>query len=90
VQIVSKRLLSRRNIERTERIVPVEVHTNLEGAELFVNRVSVSRKKMESDIHKIRWDGIVLVPGRNRIDVVAHHGDRTYTDECEWALLGVR
>lgn len=79
-------LLSRRNTERTEQRVPVEVYTNLDEVALYVNGVLISEKKMESPIHKIRWDAVALVPGRNRIDVIGHQGDKTYTDACEWRL----
>ncbi|MDZ7288734.1 MAG: glycoside hydrolase family 2 protein [candidate division KSB1 bacterium] len=79
-------LLSRRNTERTEKLVPIEVYTNLDEVELYVNGVFVSKKKMESDIHKIRWENVALVPGRNRIDVIGHQGEKTYTDACEWRL----
>ncbi len=77
-------LLSRRHTDRTEPSVPVEVYTNLGEVELRVNGTLVSRKRMESDIHKIRWDEIGLAPGRNRIDVTARQGEKTYTDSCEW------
>jgi hypothetical protein len=79
-------LLSRRNVDRTKSPVPVEVYTNLDAVELYINGMFVSRKKMESDIHKVSWDKVPLIPGRNRIDVVAHQGDKTYTDACQWIL----
>ncbi|HEX9974975.1 MAG TPA: glycoside hydrolase family 2 TIM barrel-domain containing protein [bacterium] len=79
-------LLSRRNTERTEKLVPVEVYTNLDEVELYVNGIFISRKKMASDIHKIHWDNIALIPGRNRIDVIGHKGSETYTDACEWTF----
>jgi beta-galactosidase len=80
-------LLSRRNTERAKNPVSVEVYTNLDEVTLFVNGNLVSKKKMESDIHKIRWDQIPLVPGRNRIDVIGNRKDKTYTDSCEWTLI---
>jgi beta-galactosidase len=79
-------LLSRRNTERTEKLVTVEVYTNLDEVELYVNGIFISRKKMESDIHKIHWDNVPLVPGRNRIDVIGHQENKTFTDACEWRL----
>jgi beta-galactosidase len=79
-------LLSRRDSVRTERLVPVEVYTNLNEVELHVNGAPVSTKKMESDIHKIRWDDVQLAPGRNRIDVIARQGGKTYRDSCEWRV----
>jgi hypothetical protein len=77
-------LLSRRNTDRIEARVPVEVYTNLDAVELYVNNVFISKKKMESDIHKIRWENVSLVPGPNRIDVIGRHGKNKYTDTCEW------
>ncbi len=79
-------ILSRRNVERKESEVPVSVYTNLEEAELYVNGRLISKKKMDSDIHKITWGKVVLVPGRNRINVIGYKGDETYTDACEWIL----
>ncbi len=79
-------VLSRRNTERTSSPVPVEVYTNLEDVDLTVNGIPVSRKKMESPIHKIRWDNVSLIPGPNRIEVTARRGDTTFTDTCEWIL----
>jgi hypothetical protein len=79
-------LLSRRNTERKESRVPVEVYTNLDDVELYVNGMFISKKKMDSDIHKIHWGDVPLVPGRNRIGVIGRKGEKVYTDACEWTL----
>jgi len=77
-------ILSRRNTERTDESVPVEVYTNFGEVALYVNRVLISSKKSESDIHKVRWDDVRLAPGRNRIEVIARSHNKAYTDVCEW------
>jgi hypothetical protein len=79
-------VLSRRNVDRKEALVPVEVYTNLPEVELSVNGVLVSKKGPESNTHKISWEHVQLAPGRNRIEVVAHQGGKTYADSCEWVL----
>jgi hypothetical protein len=77
-------ITGRRNIERKEDNVSVGVYTNLEKAELYINGIFISGKKMESDIHKIVWDNIKLVPGRNKISVIGYKDENKYTDACEW------
>jgi len=79
-------ILSRRNTQRTQSDVQVAVYTNLDEVELSVNAKPVSKKKMDSDIHKITWDNVPLVPGGNQIDVVGFKGDKKLTDSCEWIL----
>jgi hypothetical protein len=77
-------IMSRRNTERTEAQVDIAVYTNLSKVELFVNGKSISKKKMKSDIHKITWNDIILLPGRNYIGVIGYKGDKKYMDACEW------
>ncbi len=79
-------ILSRRNAERTENIVPVEVYTNLDEVELYINGLFISEKKPEPGECKIIWDNISLLPGRNQISVIGYKADNKYTDACEWIL----
>lgn len=80
-------ILSRRNTQRTEEKVEVTVYTNLDEVELYVNEKPISKKNMESDIHKIVWKDVVLKPGQNQINVVSQKGDEKYTDACEWTYV---
>jgi beta-galactosidase len=80
-------ILSRRNTQRTEELAEVSVYTNLDEVELYVNGKPISKKKMESDIHKIVWKDIVLRPGLNRINVIGQKGDVKCTDACEWTYV---
>jgi len=80
-------ILSRRNTQRTKEAVEVAVYTNLDEVELCVNGKPISKKKMESDIHKIVWKDVVLRPGQNQINVVSQKGDEKYTDACEWVYV---
>jgi len=80
-------ILSRRNNQRTESKVPVAIYTNLDSASLYVNEILISKKNMESEIYKISWENIRLIPGRNQISVIGTKGDTTYTDTCVWTFL---
>jgi len=77
-------ILSKRNIERKESLVQVAVYTNLNEVELYMNGEFISRKPMDSGIHKIIWENIKLKQGRNLINVIGMSGEKKYTDCCEW------
>ncbi|MBN1417012.1 MAG: DUF4982 domain-containing protein [Bacteroidales bacterium] len=77
-------IVGKRDSVKTNPEVQVLVYTNLPEAELTVNGNRVSKKPMESDIHKITWENIVLKKGLNQITVVGISEDRIYTDHCEW------
>lgn len=79
-------ILSRRNVERTEAEVPVAVYTNLDEVELYVNGNLSSKKKMESEIHKISWEKVKLMPGENQISVIGFKDGKKFTDACQWKL----
>ncbi|MGD0596090.1 MAG: glycoside hydrolase family 2 TIM barrel-domain containing protein [Sedimentisphaerales bacterium] len=80
-------ILSRRNTQRTQSNVQVAVYTNLDEVELYINSKPISKKKMDSDIHKISWENVGLVPGNNQVNVIGYKGDKKYTDICEWMLV---
>jgi hypothetical protein len=77
-------ILNKRVNERTDSIQQVSIYTNLKEAGLFVNDEFISKKAMNSDIHKIVWEHVKLKQGLNQIRVVAKDGDKQYTDNCEW------
>jgi beta-galactosidase len=79
-------ILSRRNVHRTQNNVLVAVYTNLDEIELRVNSKLISKKKMDSDIHKITWENIVLEPGQNQINATGYKGSEKFIDSCEWIL----
>jgi hypothetical protein len=79
-------ILSRRNNQRTENIVPVSVYTNLDSVALYVNDILILNKKMESGIHKITWESVKLAPIQNQIKVIGTKANKTYKDECEWMV----
>ena len=80
-------ILSRRNTQRTQSNVQVAVYTNLDEVELYINSKLFSKKKMDSDIHKITWENIGLVPGNNQVNVIGYKSGKKYTDACEWTLV---
>lgn len=63
--------------ERVGQVTPVHVFTSGDEAELFVNEVSVGRKRKAEFEYRLRWDDVVYQPGEVR--VVA------YKDGAEWA-----
>ena len=77
-------IISKRNLERNESLVEVTVYTNLKEVELYVNGDFISKKLMDSDIHKIVWENIKLKQGQNQISVIGISGEKKYTDYCEW------
>jgi beta-galactosidase len=80
-------IASRRNTERKEAYVPIEVYTNLDEVDLLIDSVLISKKSIDSDIHKIIWEHIELKPGRNQINVIGYKGNKKFTDACEWNYL---
>jgi beta-galactosidase len=80
-------ILSRRNTQRTQSNVQVAVYTNLDEVELHINSKLFSKKKMDSDIHKITWENVGLVPGNNQVNVIGYKSGKKYTDACEWMLV---
>jgi beta-galactosidase len=80
-------ILSRRNTQRTQSNVQVAVYTNLDAVELYLNSRLVSKKKMDSDIHKITWENVGLVPGNNQLNIIGYRAGQKYTDACEWTLI---
>jgi beta-galactosidase len=80
-------IASRRNTQRHEAVVPVEVYTNLDEVELLVNGVIISKKSMDSEIHKISWQDIKLKSGKNQINVVGYKNGTKYSDTCEWTYI---
>lgn len=80
-------ILSKRNTEHVEAKVPVSVYTNLDAVELYVNGELISKKKMDSNIYKISWSNVKLIPGRNQISAIGYKGNKKYTDACEWKFI---
>jgi hypothetical protein len=77
-------IVSKRDSVRKDSLVQVAIYTNLQEVELRVNDEPVSRKQMDSDIHKILWENVLLKKGLNRISVEGISVDRKYMDYCEW------
>ncbi len=63
--------------ERVGQATPVHVYTSGDEAELFLNGVSLGRKKKGQYEYRLRWDDVVYLPGT--LEVVA------YRDGKEWA-----
>ena len=67
--------------------MPVEVYSNLQEVELYVNCALISKKPMESDIHKITWKQIELKSGKNQINIIGNKSNKKFTDACEWEYI---
>ena len=78
-------IISRRDSIRNDSLVQISIYTNLAEAELFINDIRVSKKTMNSELHKITWDKVALKKGMNVICVAGNKGEQRYTDFCEWA-----
>lgn len=53
--------------ERVGAITPVHVFTSGDEAELFLNEVSLGRKKKSGYEYRFRWDSVVYAPGVLRV-----------------------
>jgi hypothetical protein len=80
-------ILNKRYVERKDSSVQVAVYTNLEEVELNVNGKFISKKSMDSEIHKITWENINLRPGQNKINVFGIKGGERFTDSSEWYYI---
>ena len=80
-------LLNRRLKERTETKTTVSVYTNLDSVTLYINDQLVSKKAMMSDIHKMLWEGVQLMPGSNKIHVTGEKNGQTFEDNCVWTVV---
>ncbi len=68
--------------DRVGQVTPVHVFTSGDEAELFLNGVSLGRKKKAPLTYRLRWDEVVYAPGT--LTVVAYkNGKRWATDRVE-------
>lgn len=75
--------------ERVGQVTPVHVFTSGDEAELFLNGVSLGRKKKGPYQYRLRWDDVVYQPGQ--LSVRAYKNGRLWaTDEVNTAGQPVR
>jgi len=74
---------ARRFVERTTPTTEVKVYSNAPRVELFLNGRSLGVKPVGDD-HIVRWAGVALAEGENRVRVTALAGDYPLVDECTW------
>jgi len=68
--------------DRVGQVTPVHVFTSGDEAELFLNGVSLGRKKKAPLTYRLRWDDVLYAPGK--LTVVAYkNGKRWATDQVE-------
>lgn len=63
--------------DRVGKVTPVHVFTSGDEAELFINDVSVGRKKKSEYDYRLRWDNVTYTPGSVRVV--------SYRNGAEWA-----
>ena len=68
--------------ERVGLVTPVQVYTSGDEAELFVNGVSMGKKKKGQYEYRLRWDSVVYQPGE--VNVIA------YKNGAKWAEDNVK
>ncbi len=78
-------IAARRMTPRQQAETAVKVYPNSTEVELRVNGRSLGTTKPDA-VHVFHWGKIVLQPGNNRIEAIAHAGGETLTDACEWVL----
>lgn len=68
--------------DRVGQVTPVHVFTSGDEAELFLNGVSLGRKKKAPLTYRLRWDDVLYAPGK--LTVVSYkNGKRWATDQVE-------
>lgn len=65
--------------ERLGMITPVHVFTSADEAELFLNDVSLGRKKKGSYEYRLRWDSVIYKPGV--LSVIAYKNGRVWATD---------
>jgi beta-galactosidase len=71
-------------VNRTKASTLVKVYSNLEQVELFVNGISLGKRKVENAI--VQWDNVSLVKGVNSIEVKSVKSKTVFSDKCVWVL----
>ncbi|HEY8561956.1 MAG TPA: beta-galactosidase GalB [Pyrinomonadaceae bacterium] len=65
--------------ERAGQITPVHVYTSGDEAELFLNGVSLGRKKRAAFEYRLRWDDVVYAPGE--LKAVAYKNGQRWAED---------
>lgn len=65
--------------DRVGLVTPVQVYTSVDEAELFVNGVSMGRKKKAQYEYRLRWDSVVYQPGE--VKVVAYKNGEKWAED---------
>lgn len=79
-------ITERRNQQRTKSITSVKVYTTAPYAELTVNGKLIG-KKAKDEMNTIRWEGVKLSEGVNKIQVKSTVKGKVLLDNCEWELI---
>lgn len=69
---------------REGKITPVHVYTSGDEAELFLNNISLGRKKKAAYEYRLRWDSVVYEPGELKV-VAYKNGELWATDVAKTA-----
>ncbi|MGF7229785.1 beta-galactosidase GalB [Arachidicoccus sp.] len=76
--------------ERIDSIVPVDVYTSGDEAELFLNGKSLGRKKKRPNIdYRLVWDSVVYEPGELKV-IAYKNGSKWATDIVRTTGVGAK
>jgi len=79
-------ITSSRFVKRTEAATEVKIYSNAPAVELVVNGRSLGTQAVGAD-KIVRWPGVVLAPGENRVRATAVVNGQPLADECVWRLF---
>ena len=80
------RLTSSRFAERKDATADVKIYSNAPEVELFVNGQSLGKHAPTAE-KILRWPGVALALGENRVRAIAQVNGQTLTDECVWTRV---
>jgi beta-galactosidase len=70
---------------RKEAITEIRAYSNCPEVELLVNGTTLGVGKPD-ELKIVRWEGVTLRPGKNKIEVTGRSGAQTVSDTCVWEL----